>query len=203
MDRDMRDLENEVEAMLEPLAGRLDRLPRVGEAVIERVKAAVRHEINEQWLAAQPAVQPPTEVIAGVRTAVRDELRRKRSAASHRFSTHEGDPAARQRWAAGLAAAAMIAICAVLIQRVGTLGPAPISPGAMAANQPLDLFADAAEVALADNEMTGHRGPPRATVDNSDGVLDDLNNAVQDILSNPKPKDSTMNWPLLGPGALG
>jgi hypothetical protein len=216
MNADLKHLEEQVEAMLSPLAGDLDRFPPPGEAVLQRVKAAARHEINEQWLTTQPVAEPPSELVANVQAAVRDELGRCNND-RRRMAAQKSVGATNRRWLAGLAAAAMMAICAGVAQRAGTWSPAPArsvdmamvkdSPVELAAldHQPVDLFIEAAEAALAvEDEAASRRSPAAARNENSpERVLDDLDEAMQDILSKPEPKGSTMAEPPAGQGAVG
>ena len=196
MSRDTDQLTRQVEAMLTPLADRLDRVPPPGEAVVERVKAAVRHEINEEWLAQRTPVHAPRELLDRVHAAVHATLHRDPVSAPYKTPI------------AGLAAAAMMAICAGLIWQVGALHLKTGNDrgaGALIAAQPVDLFVEAAEVSLASvvSENNNRALSGSQANGSSDVVLDELNEAVQDVLSEPEPKDSTMgDWPV-GQGVLG
>ena len=140
MSEELNNLELEVEAMLAPLADKFAVVP--GEAAVLRVRAAVRHEVNEAWLGRQLSPEIPAQAVARVRGAVREQLRSRRAASAQ--------PTWSRSWSA-VAAAAMILLAVGVIHRAGTLKPQ--SPDAMADPQ-LTRFIAAAETIWADDPLT-------------------------------------------------
>lgn len=145
MTDEMNRLEREVEAMMRSLSA--DFPVEVPAALVLRVKAAVRHEVNEEWLAGQPAPLPSGEAMQRVHGAVRGELARWMTAA--RRSTWG-------RTASALAAAAMIALCVGVIRQAGNLRNAARSgvPEIDAAQAHLERFMTAAEEVFATDSLT-------------------------------------------------
>ena len=126
MSEPLEQLEREVEAELGLWSDLLAVEPT--SVAIGRVKVALRHELNEQWLGEQPVVEPTLEATSRVRAAIGSELERLREAASV-----EGDgvvSSRRRAWIVAvpaLAAAAMIAISIGLV-RYGEVGPTTVVP---------------------------------------------------------------------------
>jgi hypothetical protein len=142
MAEDLDKLEREVESQLAAVGGRLSvELPV---ALMLRVKAGVRHELNEGWLASHPQPRPSTEALERVRSAVREALARP------------AVTAAQSSWgraAAAMAAAAMIALSVGLIHRAGTLKPAPTGLDEDTRSH-LELFTAAAEAVFSSEPLT-------------------------------------------------
>jgi len=151
MNEDLNNLEKEAEEMLKNLSPMLSADPRP--ATIERIKSAIRHELNEQWLADQPAPTPTGDTMQNVRNAVDNELKKS---ATHRWL--------RPRIWAPLAAAAMIALYVGLTQFAPT--PQPTKPDTTA----IDLFVQAAEEIFIENVFT-----LAANMD-IDAIEDNINN---------------------------
>jgi len=161
-------LEREVEAELAVLAETLDARP--AEAVVERVKSAVRCELDEAWLAEQPAPEPAPTVLERVRSAVRQELTLSRGTVEQAQATErpsqdpEIRPARRRRhtraWPQGiasLAAAAMVAICVGIIRQAGLSRPDgsdSLAPVVRGADESVELFVEAADEVFAGDEFT-------------------------------------------------
>lgn len=148
-------LESEIEAELQSLAPGLPVQP--SEGVVLRVKAAVRHELNEAWLAGHPTPAPSPEVVHRVRETVHEELD-VRDRSSGTDDDCVGRSPRRSVWSpawASLAAAAMIGICVGIVHHVGTLEARsrPMA-SARAAEASLDLFVDAAEEIFAEESLT-------------------------------------------------
>ncbi len=201
MNEQIQDIENEVTTMMQSFVGDLDRLPRLSEAVVERVKMAVRQEINEQWLAGQLPIHPSPETLDRVRHAVHDEIEHQSDTVVIRRQ------AGLQQLLAGLAAAAMIIICVGLIQNVGTWTATQQNLATVVdfSKQPIDLFVEAAEVVLTSSETSttsGDLSGSRVGV-STDSVMKDLNEAVQEILTSSERHDSTMIRPAKGQGVVG
>lgn len=199
-----RKIEAEVSAMLKVFAADLDRLPPVGEAVTERIKTAVRDEINEQWLAAQLPLRPAAETVDSVRAAVHEELRRQATFAQCASSTKR-----EAGWRAvlgGLAAAAMIGLCIGLIQFVGQRTvPAHTRLAGAVPMQAIDTFVEAAEIALALDEsaIASRAFADALTGVSEDDVFEELSEAMQDILSSSEQDGSTRIDPAAEQGAVG
>ena len=158
MDRSLENLEREVEAGLAQVSARWSVDPPA--ALVQRVKQAVRHELNEQWLADQAVPVPSLQALARVRAAVRRELARSRAA----LAPPAGSLAAARlsAWSlplATLAAAAMILVCVGVIRYVGLVGATTphgkdsphdaVNVYVQAAQQQIDLF-----VAVANDVLT-------------------------------------------------
>lgn len=194
----LNSLERQVDAMLDGFAAELDRVPGPNAAVLERVRASVRHRINEQWLDEQPSPAPSPALLRSVCRAVRQEL------------TPLPHPAARGlgRWTpqtrAGFAAAAVMAVCVGLIYEVGNRTRSAVQPDAyvQAAQQRVDLFVETAQVVLATDEFSESvlseldaieaRLAGSSPSDSAAGVLEELDGAMQDILEAPDAGDRTM-----------
>lgn len=74
MHEDLDKLERELDAALAAWSERLDVEP--SEAAVARTQEAVRHELNEAWLADQPIPQPTMASLDNIKSAVRAELRK-------------------------------------------------------------------------------------------------------------------------------
>lgn len=83
MNQDLEGLEQEVEGQFEAMSLELDVDPPP--AVVTRVRAEVRHALNETWLKAQPQPLPDAAALARVAAAVRQELGRKRLVAPRQW----------------------------------------------------------------------------------------------------------------------
>ena len=104
MDEHFEQREREVANWLDALADRLPVTP--SEGAVERVKGAVRHELNAQWLEQQAEPEPSVETVERVKSAVRLELARQDTGPV-------AVPAATLgwlRWGGRLAAAAVIGL---------------------------------------------------------------------------------------------
>jgi len=64
MSDELNRLEHEVEAAMRSLPA--DFSVEVPAALVMRVKAVVRHEVNEEWLIGQPAPLPSAETVRRV-----------------------------------------------------------------------------------------------------------------------------------------
>jgi hypothetical protein len=184
MSDDLDRLEREVESELAALAGQLPvELP--GPLVL-RVKAVVRHQSNEGWLADQPGPRPSTDILRRIKQAVHEELGRM-TASSNR--------SAWGRASAVVAAAAMIALCVGVIHHAGTLKPA-IAAADADAEAHVDQFLSAAERVFSDEPLTASIESDlsdvednivrwRAAEQNDDGWLRDLMKEIDQKLSEP------------------
>ncbi|HOA73089.1 MAG TPA: hypothetical protein PL151_00835 [Phycisphaerae bacterium] len=154
------DLEKQVDTLIGGLKVELDR-PQPNPAVLARVKAAVRHELNERWLDQYPSPQPSRKALHRVRLAVREELARS-GPARRRTSLFSG----------GWAAAAMMALCVGLIQQIGYLQPVSVPDSnaawAQAAQTHVELFVETVQLAM-------------STDDFSHSVLDELGEIRQSL----------------------
>ncbi len=157
-------LEREVEAAM-ALLPNLSAEP--ADAALLRVKAAVRHELNEEWLADQSAPLPSAEAVQRVHTAVREEL--SQSAGTQRLAWG--------RIASALAAAAMIAISVGVIRQAGLIrqGPQTVTPEVAEAQAHLELFLTAAEKVFTSDTLTG------SIYDDLSVIHDDLSVIEEDI----------------------
>ena len=150
MSEDLEKLEFDVEAALSALSAELTVEP--SEGAVQRVQAAVRHALDEAWLAEHRTPTPPPVVLQQVRAAVHSELERAGKPEVAELSV-AGKPVRRFPWwavGAPLAAAAMIGICIGLAHRAQPVKPA-LSPRDAAAEAKLDLFVEAAEQLFADD----------------------------------------------------
>ncbi|MHC4798180.1 MAG: hypothetical protein ACYTF1_16210, partial [Planctomycetota bacterium] len=77
MTEDLNKLEIEVDAMLDAIAPSLYVEP--SPQATELAKAALRQQLNENWLAAQPAPTPSAENLQRVREAIDRELKKTTS----------------------------------------------------------------------------------------------------------------------------
>ena len=76
MCENLDNLERDLDTALAEWSDRFGAEP--SEAAVARTKDAVRRELNEAWLADQPMPLPSLETLAGVKSAVRAELRKVR-----------------------------------------------------------------------------------------------------------------------------
>lgn len=202
MTEDTRDFESQVEARFEEWAPRIDRAPGPSADVLDRVKAAVRHELNEEWLASQSSPSPSPAALQKVRAAVRQELARSSSG-----------PGWSRRWLisprlAGLAAAAMLMIGVGIVQWGAYFSGHVDEPPTQdiwlaAAEEQVDLFVEAAQVAMGPdafsesilNELDAiHARLARTTqAEPGEDLLDELDSALQEILEGSPPSDGLMH----------
>ncbi len=136
MDRDVENLEREVEAQWSSLG--LDLSVHPSDAVVARVRSAVRQELNEAWLAGQP--QPvPDRVLLGRVTAAMHRERQAMTAARVRIVRL-------RRWlAAGTAAAAAVTLVFGL-SRLGVEPSAKVGQPAAAGDvEAIERFVQAAD----------------------------------------------------------
>jgi hypothetical protein len=124
MSDELIQLEREVETTLAAWGNAFDVSPP--QAVVLRVQAAVRQEVNERWLESHAHPEPSAETLGRVRYAVRREL----SASGPALHGVGGNTVAGRvsrgaiaRTLSVLAAAAMIGLCVGLIHYAGTLKP--------------------------------------------------------------------------------
>ncbi len=198
---DKRNLEAQVEATLAELAADISAVPAPNEAVVERVKAAVRHEINEQWIAAQTSPLPSPDALRRTRAAVHEEL--------GRVAGGRSGGRLRPQMLAGLSAAAAMAACVGLIRYVGLLQPTTSdSPMLAAAREHVNLFVEAAEYTLAKDEFSesvlneldsiNARMEATSPQHGPEGIVDELDQAIQQVLENSENTDGIMggaSWP--------
>lgn len=209
MPDETQDIENRIDAMLEELAEAIDRVAEPNAAVVARVKSAVRHELNEQWLAAYGTPTPSDETVGEVRQAVRRELIHTR-ALGRLFAA--GPP----RFWAGLAAAAMIALSVGLIRQVGYMAsrpPALADRSTVQVAVDVDLFVEAAQLALAEDPFAESVLDELQSIDDTlvgslrdreaQAVAEELDSAMRDILESTAPRDDTMGLNGKRPGVLG
>jgi hypothetical protein len=117
MSENLDKLEREAESLLASMSDDLSVAP--ADAAILRVKAAVRHELNESWLADQSHPTPSPLATEQARSAARTEL--------EQTATHRSWPMRQPAWVravSALAAAAMIAIGFTVIYQAGLNEPA-------------------------------------------------------------------------------
>lgn len=113
--KQMDQIEREAEALRERLAESLSsRVP--SEAAIERVRMAVRHELNEQWLREQAQPAPSDLAVGRTKRAVREVL------------AEAGESRGASRWwmsrrTWGIAAVAAIALAVGILQFRGAASP--------------------------------------------------------------------------------
>ncbi|MBI4581603.1 MAG: hypothetical protein HY718_18035 [Planctomycetes bacterium] len=201
-------LESQVDEMLGALAADIDRVPPPSPAVIERVKAAVRHEMNERWLAGRAAPSPRPGLLPDIREAVRQAIDTEVPTGPRRWWRHP-------QFVAGLAAAAMVALGVGVVWRVGTwTTPARLDePFADAAATHIDLFVEAAQVTLADDEFSSQvlkelqsieqQLSTSQTHSTGDSVLNDLGGALEEFMESARPKGSTRGGPARSQGVYG
>jgi hypothetical protein len=195
-DRDNLDVTQQaVERELGRWSGRLDVRPRA--ELVESVRAAMRLELHEQWLAAQPWPAPSGAALERVRFAVAAEL---------------GDRPRRAGWLriwfsaqglASLGAVAMLVLCASVIWYAGTLRP-PAPFGAV------DHFASAVTDSSTDAILREVQSLEEDVVENGafpeDGSepLEDLVREMDRLLDEQRdPSRSTSELRVRGVGGLG
>jgi len=141
MSDELSNLEREVEKAMASLPS---LLAEPSDAAVLRVKAAVRYELNEEWLAGQAAPLPSAEAVRRVHEAVVAEL--AKPAAAHL--------SAWGRMAAALAAAAMIAVSVGVIRQAGLAGSSALLPAVAEAENHVERFLAAAEEVLSLDTLT-------------------------------------------------
>jgi hypothetical protein len=195
MSENVQTLESQVDEMLGALAADIDRVPSLSSAVVDRVKAAVRYETDEQWLAGQAAISPRPGLLPDVRAAVHQAIGSQRPTAGRRWWRHP-------QFMSGLAAAAMLALGVGLVWRVGTwTAPGHGDRSVVAASIRFDLFVEAANVALADDDFSSQmlielqsiekQLPGSQTDSTNDSMLKDLGGALQEFMEGARPKGNT------------
>lgn len=202
MTNELHNLEREIDAELASWASELEVKPR--EALVPRVQAAVRHELNEAWLADLPTPKASPELTTRVRDAVHAELesgRRTRGPGFH------WSPA----WSS-IASAAAIGICVGIIHLAGTLKTS--SPTEVqTTDRYLDQFVEAAEEVLDDETMTSdlmaemdalsERIAQWQPADDEEAeVIDNLLDEFDELLSTPEPSEGTGQAPSPSRGAI-
>jgi hypothetical protein len=198
-------LEAQVNAMLAEWAADINDVPEPSRAVLERVKAAVRHEVNEQWLADQPAPIPSEQAMRRTRRAVHQALGRSGLNRGRLFNP---------QMIAGLTAAAMLAACVGLIRYVGYLQPATsVNPMLAAAQEHVDLFVESAEYALATDafsesvldelDLINAQLAGTSQEEGFQSVLDELDGAIQEMFDDPEGTDDIMGSVTRSQGVLG
>ncbi|MHC4443221.1 MAG: hypothetical protein ACYTBZ_02515 [Planctomycetota bacterium] len=176
MTEDLNKLEIEVDAMLDAIAPSLYVEP--SPQATELAKAALRQQLNENWLAAQPAPTPSAENLQRVREAIDREL--KKTTSHPRLRTHIWAP---------LAAAAAIAICVGLINYSRT---APKPP-----DVDLDIFVQALEKTFQENPFTiavdmdldaieDNINNLAASTNYQNEILDDIGNQIDQLFNQPE-----------------
>ena len=174
---DLNKMEAEVDAMLASLSLKLAVGP--SPAAIERTKSAVRHQMNESWLAEQPAPMPSSKALQQVREAVDHELKKRMP---HAWL--------RPRIWAPLAAAAIIAICVGLINYTRT--PLIQQPAAV----DLDVFVQAFEEAFEENSFTMAANMDLDAIEDSINnlansndyeyeIINDIGNQIDELFNQP------------------
>lgn len=160
MSDELNKLEREVEAAMASLPA--DFSVEVPAALLMRVKAAVRHEVNEEWLVGQASPLPSARMMQRVHEAVRQELEWRATVRHPAWG----------RMMSALAAAAMIALSVGLIHKAGTLKKDALvaGPDVVEAQQHLDRFMAAAEQVFAADSLT-------------ESIYDDLSTVEEDIAS--------------------
>ena len=189
MNEDLDKLELEVEAALASLSAALSVEP--AEALIHRVKAAVRHELNEAWLGRQPSPSPSSEVLQRVQAAVRDELRRpdERVSVEAKVARRPARRLVRSPvWWSLTAAAAMIGIGVGIVHYTGMLEPASLSvdPDTEAR---LDLFVEVAERGLADLDAL-EESITEPIWEYETGILSDIVSEIDELLAEPESSEN-------------
>lgn len=209
MNDDLRQLEGEVEAMLARWSDALN-VPSPPKAR-ERLRAVVRQELNEIWLAGQTSPSPSPATLARVRRAVRHELGRMSRGWAGMF----------RRWQVRLpAAAAAIVIAMILVRQAGWLGSGSTGvtdrrAGAMFASHadPLALFVEAANSVWAGDPLTAAIstdlesleegiGRTRAVSDGVQDTLDDIGDRIDDLFDS-EPIDALSRLESYGAGVVG
>ncbi|HOW72672.1 MAG TPA: hypothetical protein PKY77_18895 [Phycisphaerae bacterium] len=179
MNQDLRQLENEVEAMLATWSDSLDVLPPPG--TWECLGVAVRRELNEVWLDDQASPTPDSATLARIRQAVRTELNRVSNGWAGTF----------RRWRVRLpvAAAAAIVIGMVLLHQAGWPGSRPTSNTADRDSRsyalsvdPLTLFVEAANNVWAGDPLTAAIDTDLESLEEGLGRARTANDGVQDAL---------------------
>lgn len=146
MSNDIERLEQQVEAEWSAL--RLDLSVEPSVAAVDRIRSAVRQELNEVWLCGQTQPVPGGDLLSRVAAGVRRELAGM-AAERARMSR------LRRRLAGGVAVAAMI----VLVFGVAHFGwPARVGPMPAAGADVIELFAQAADEVWSADPLTREMG---------------------------------------------
>jgi len=202
VDTELEVMENQIETMLSGVAGAID-VPGPEPAIVQRVKAAVHIEIDEQWLAGHPSPLPSRAALSLAKRAVRFELAPSRTGRARILPSSQA--------LAALAAAAMLVLSVGLIHRMGQLQRAGNQqvgqPLVLAAQERVDLFLEAAQVALQRDEFSESVLGELESIDarlaedpevQQDDILQELDDAIREILGDPAPRDGTLgilSWP--------
>ena len=150
MNEDLEAMEREFERQWESLG--LDLTAEPPPAVVQRVRDAVRHELNEAWLAQQPMPGPSAAVLGRVLAAVRHELARATTGRAHVVRLG--------RWLTGGAAVAAALILAFGLMYRGAVWPLArpsevVKAGGTAADEAaIERFLQAADRVWADDPLT-------------------------------------------------
>lgn len=202
----MDELERAVDAELTRVAHLLDALP--SPAVLERVKSAVRCELDETWLAGQSMPEPAPPVLRRVRSAVRRELAQIDHETSRRSAANRHGARSRT-WSQGiasLAAAAMVAVCVGVIRQAGLSRPdaPPANQLWVQASDPsVELFVQAADDVFAGDGFTksilteldaieARLAGSRATGNESATGYMEFERALDELLEEPETSDSPL-----------
>lgn len=146
MNNDLERLEQQVEAEWSAL--RLDLSAEPSAAAVDRIRSAVRQELNEAWLRGRAQPAPSDDLLSRVTAGMHRELACAAAERARRLRL--------RRWlAGGLAAAAMI----VLVFGVAHFGlPARIGPMPAAGADVVELFAQAADEVWSADPLTREMG---------------------------------------------
>ncbi|MBP7935661.1 MAG: hypothetical protein KA354_13525 [Phycisphaerae bacterium] len=179
MNPDLRQLENEVEAMLTTWSDSLDVLPPPGTR--ECLGVAVRRELNEAWFDDQASPTPDSATRARVCRAVRAELSRVSGGWAGTFR--------RWRFRLPVAAAATIVIGMVCLHQAGWPGSRPTnsiadheSKSYTLSIDPLTLFVEAANNVWAGDPLTAAIDTDLESLEEGLGRARTANDGVQDVL---------------------
>jgi len=212
MSENLDNLEREVESMLAAWVDDLSVEP--AEAAVFRVRAAVQHELNESWLTDHAESVPSPEAVERVRSAVHEELGRRLDTSPVK-PVRASRPGRRFAWvrvAAGLAAAAVIAIGIGVVQRGRTLEePSPTPDPAIEAELDVLLAAAEAEDVYADDPATASILSDIDAVEESigrwesatAGDLQSIMSEIDEILAQPDAGENMSRFRTLPQGAIG
>lgn len=173
MTDDFRQLEREVNDRLAHLGDQLDVEP--DPAALSRLRSAVRHEVNERWLAEQSHPEPASDVLAQVKSVTRAALRRP---AGNVPSTGSA-PRPWRTIVPVLATAATVALVITLAWRAGSPDPSEPIPEGMARIEP----SDPAEVPAPTPNQLADTAPTPSTDDPADPIVDMFVEAAERVWS--------------------